>query len=154
MPFHKRLFIFSIAMSGFLVTFFQRWIFQNDQPLIVLEEFYDIPILAGGFFFGLKGALIILFSEFPAESIIKKVDSLRLQRALTHLISNAVEASPAGREVRLTVTKNQEKLDNVFIPFFSKKTQETGLGMAMAKKVIEAIRETSLSKAGLTGGRK
>lgn len=99
-------------------------------------------------------ARVTLFSEFPAEPMIKNVDSVRLQRALANLISNAVEASPPGREVRLTLKKDQEKLliivrdqgvgmdqetmENVFLPFFSKKAQGTGLGMAIVKKVIEA----------------
>ena len=57
-----------------------------------------------------------------------------MQRALTNLITNAIEASPEGREVRLTLKTDQgkpaiiikdqgvgmdrETLENVFIPFF------------------------------------
>ena len=82
------------------------------------------------------------------------VDGLRLQRALTNLVTNAIEASPKGQKVLLTLQADQEKvvigvrdqgagmdeetLENIFVPFFSKKSQGTGLGMAIAKKVIEA----------------
>jgi two-component system, NtrC family, sensor histidine kinase HydH len=99
-------------------------------------------------------ARISLSSEFPAEPVIISVDGLRLQRALTNLITNAIEASPEGQEVRLTLKTDQEKLvimikdqgvgmdretlESIFIPFFSKKTQGTGLGMAITKKVIDA----------------
>jgi signal transduction histidine kinase len=36
------------------------------------------------------------------------------------------------------VGMDRDTLENVFIPFFSKKAQGTGLGMAIAKKVVEA----------------
>ena len=101
-----------------------------------------------------EAARISLSSELPAEPVIISVDGLRLQRALTNLITNAIEASPEGQEVLLTLKTDQEKLmimikdqgigmdretlENIFIPFFSKKTQGTGLGMAITKKVIDA----------------
>lgn len=33
---------------------------------------------------------------------------------------------------------DRETLENLFIPFYSKKAKGTGLGMAIAKKIIEA----------------
>ena len=99
-------------------------------------------------------ARVSLSSELPAEPVIVSVDSLRPQRALTNLITNAIEASHERQEVRLTLSKDHEKLlirvkdqgagmdretlENIFVPFFSKKTHGTGLGMAITKKVIDA----------------
>jgi two-component system, NtrC family, sensor histidine kinase HydH len=99
-------------------------------------------------------AKITLSHELPAESVVISVDGLRLQRALINLITNAIEASREGQEVHVTLKPDnqkmlilvkdqgagmdQETLENVFIPFFSKKTQGTGLGMAITKKVIDA----------------
>jgi len=99
-------------------------------------------------------ARISLSSDLPAEPVIISVDGLRLQRALTNLIANAIEASHEGQEVRLILKMDDEKLliqikdqgagmdretlENIFVPFFSKKTQGTGLGMAITKKVIDA----------------
>ena len=101
-----------------------------------------------------EAARISLSSELPAKPVIISVDGLRLQRALTNLITNAIEASPEGQEVLLTLKTDQEKLvimikdqgvgmdretlENIFVPFFSKKPQGTGLGMAITKKVIDA----------------
>lgn len=321
MIFHKKLLIFLIAVFSLLITLFHLWLFQEDYTHIVLEEFYYIPILAGAFFFGLKGALIIflfssllylpflftpwtvtffdvlnrilhllftggfavmagylierdrkiqkklerdryltglgqaaativhdlknplitiqgfarrlkagkgdpgeglqtiidsaskmeeiisdvlnfakpvqlhtkeenvrtiveqalawcrnkadaakvtLTSDLPAEPILVSVDALNLQRALTNVISNAVEASPPGREVRLTLKKDQENLlisvqdqgigmdqetlENLFIPFFSQKAQGTGLGMAVVKKVVEAHQGTIVIKSAPNRG--
>ena len=101
-----------------------------------------------------EAAWISIASELPAESVWMAVDGLRLQRAMTNLVANAVEASRPGQEVRMVLTadhrqavilvKDQgmgmdaETLENVFIPFNTRKLQGTGLGMAIAKKVIEA----------------
>ena len=68
--------------------------------------------------------------------------------------NNAIEASNRGEmvEVRAEASKNRfvirikdygggmdsEMLENVFIPFYTKKSSGTGLGMAIAKKIIEA----------------
>ncbi len=97
---------------------------------------------------------VSLSNEFPAEPVIISVDVLRLERALTNILTNAIEASHEGKKVFLIVKTDHEKLvitvkdqgdgmdretlENIFIPFFSKKTKGTGLGMAIANKVVEA----------------
>jgi two-component system sensor histidine kinase HydH len=82
------------------------------------------------------------------------LDEARVQRALVNLISNAIEASGNGQTVRVSAARGKdslritigdegegmdhETLENLFIPFFSTKNTGTGLGMPIAKKIIEA----------------
>ncbi len=75
---------------------------------------------------------VLVSSELPAESAMMSVDGLRLQRALANLVTNAIEASPKGQEVLLTLESDpkqamltikdrgtgmdRETLENIFIP--------------------------------------
>ncbi len=87
------------------------------------------------------------------EPLIISVDPAYLERALVNLVSNAIEASQKGQSVSIRLSRNndravieirdhgkgmdKETLKNVFIPFYSKKSSGTGLGMAVARKIIE-----------------
>lgn len=69
------------------------------------------------------------------------------------MVNNAIEASQRGQSVSIRLLKSsdmaiikirdygkgmdKETLKNLFIPFYSKKTSGTGLGMAVARKIIE-----------------
>ena len=97
---------------------------------------------------------IKLTVDAPKQPLTLSVDSVYLERALVNLVNNAIEASQGGQEVviRLLLRNesatieirdhgrgmDKEALENVFIPFYSKKDRGTGLGMAVAKKIIEA----------------
>jgi two-component system sensor histidine kinase HydH len=82
------------------------------------------------------------------------LDRVRMEEVLTNLLRNAVEASPEGEPVELTVTvrKGQtltyEVRDHgeglppgeearVFEPFYTRKTKGTGLGLALARRIVE-----------------
>jgi len=92
--------------------------------------------------------------DAPEQPLTLSADTVYLERALINLVNNAIEASQRGQEVviRLLLRKegatieirdhgkgmDKEALENAFIPFYSKKDRGTGLGMAVAKKIIEA----------------
>jgi signal transduction histidine kinase len=96
---------------------------------------------------------IILFADVPTDPVNIEIDSFNLQRAIINLINNAIEASPKGRHViiRTETEKNhvrvkvkdfgsgmdRETLENIFVPFYSKKNSGTGLGMAIVKKIVD-----------------
>jgi two-component system sporulation sensor kinase B len=76
-----------------------------------------------------------------------------MERALVNLINNAIDASLIGYIVSIAPTLEKESIiirikdygsgmdketvENIFIPFYTKKSAGTGLGMAIAKKIID-----------------
>jgi two-component system sensor kinase FixL len=86
------------------------------------------------------------------------VDHFRLEQVFRNILENSlaachdpliieVQASddsrPNGSSVRLVVRDNgpglsPEQRQRIFEPFFTTKTKGTGLGMAIAKRIIEA----------------
>lgn len=85
-------------------------------------------------------------------------DSTRLYQALLNLVTNAIDAEPAGGSVRLSteMTRGErggdvirvvvhnpgsyippEEWEDIFRPFVSRKTQGTGLGLAICQTIIE-----------------
>ncbi len=97
-----------------------------------------------------------LIVDVPEEPLPVPMDVAYLQRALVNLVNNAIEASDRDKEVLVRVRRkdeaavikirdrgkgmDRETRENVFIPFYSKKGKGTGLGMAIAKKIIEEHR--------------
>lgn len=96
---------------------------------------------------------VVLSIDLSSDPVNKGIDSFHMERALMNLITNAIEAS--GREQRVSITlaadgsilmirilddgpgMEKETLENLFVPFYTKKRGGTGLGMSIAKKVIE-----------------
>ncbi|MCB1886706.1 MAG: PAS domain-containing protein [Rhodocyclaceae bacterium] len=97
-------------------------------------------------------------------------DRKALAGALTNLLENAVQATPAGGEVSLEVSREGELVrfrvrDNgkgmdedlqsrIFEPFFTTRSEGTGLGLAIARSVARAhggdIDVASVAGAGTT----
>jgi two-component system sensor histidine kinase HydH len=96
---------------------------------------------------------VTLSVDIPDVPLSIYLDSVHMQRALANLISNAIEASERGQNVAVSADPKEDSLsitikdagagmdketrESLFIPFFTRKSTGTGLGMPIAKKIIE-----------------
>ncbi len=82
------------------------------------------------------------------------VDATRMKQVLINLVMNAIQASPKGEVVKVSVHRYKrdtifdvadcgcgipfEKRSEIFSPFFTTKQEGTGLGLPIVKKIIDA----------------
>ena len=82
-------------------------------------------------------------------------DRRHLEHAVSALLTNAIEVSPQGGEVRVTIARDEargvwrlavadegpgipeEILDSLFTPYFTTKRGGTGIGLAQAKRIVQ-----------------
>lgn len=96
---------------------------------------------------------INLSFESPLDELAVIGDGEKLRQAFLNIIINALQATPPGGSVTISVSSDPEYFDirfsdsgsgidpaalaRIFEPFFSTKTDGTGLGLAVTKKIIE-----------------
>jgi signal transduction histidine kinase len=87
-----------------------------------------------------------------------KVDPTMIKRVLTNLVTNAQQAMPDGGQLTIKLSKTgetvlisvqdtgigipDENLDKLFKPLFTTKSKGQGLGLAVCKRMIEALNGT------------
>jgi signal transduction histidine kinase len=108
--------------------------------------------------------------EPGSEAMTLPLDQGRIRQALINLLKNALEATPSGGKIKLTVATRKDDADvfikvqdtgtgvpdalqaKLFTPYFSTKGGGTGLGLAHSQKVLQAHGgRVSLLTTGPTG---
>lgn len=91
------------------------------------------------------------------KGVVVRVDRFKIVRVFANIIDNALQATPGGGQIKVDVVLNEspervrvrifnsgshvapDDLKKIFDAFFTKgKRQGTGLGLAVAKKIVEA----------------
>jgi signal transduction histidine kinase len=97
---------------------------------------------------------VTLSIDLPPVPVQGSFDGFHLERAMVNLITNAIEASNRSQRVLIILARrsrvtavsisddgpgmDRETLENIFVPFYTRKRGGTGLGMSIAKKIIES----------------
>lgn len=108
----------------------------------------------------------LVLHDIPAEAVIR-ADGEKLRQAFLNIVINALQATPAGGSVTISISRgaggyeirccdsgsgiDAAALGKIFDPFFTTKIDGTGLGLAVAKKIIESHggQLTVASEAGM-----
>lgn len=96
---------------------------------------------------------ISMIINIPDQKVETQIDTFAFQRALINLINNSIEASKEGQKVFISLERrknhyrisikdsgvgmDEETLENIFTPFYTRKSGGTGLGLPIARKIIE-----------------
>ncbi len=100
-----------------------------------------------------KKQQVTLSVHLPPEPVKARIGKAHMERAIVNIISNAIDASGRDEEVTVNAGRGEngpvirirdngpgmdsETLENIFVPFFTRKHVGTGLGMSIAKKIID-----------------
>jgi signal transduction histidine kinase len=119
----------------------------------------------------LQGVQLVM--EPPARPVIASADPNQLRQVLLNLIFNALDAQPAGGEIRIAMEILDEgtsapqfflsmtdggpglpagKEDRIFEPFFSTKESGLGLGLSICRRIAESHGGTLTAANGPSGG--
>ena len=118
------------------------------------------------------GVNVVFESEVDAEAAQLPFDRRLVQRAVRNLLENALSASAGGGEVRVTVAPadgdgalsvtvddrgrgvSDTDLERIFEPYFSTSSGGTGLGLPIARRIVEehggTIAATRRAEGGLS----
>jgi signal transduction histidine kinase len=140
---------------------------MNMQP-ININQLTDTAIASFGDRF--KSDNITVRRNYAAEMPLFKGDQKLLSEGLRHLIENSIEAMPGGGQFTLTTAYDTSKgilsldvadtgsgitdnhIKKVFQPYFTSKKNHKGLGLTIAKRVIDLHRGTLVVNSARSQG--
>jgi PAS domain S-box-containing protein len=99
--------------------------------------------------------IVKIFRNLPDESTCIKTDKLYLQRIIANLITNAIQAMPMGGKITIAVNIAggsafitvedtgvgiaEDAKNKLFQPLFTTKSKGQGFGLAVVKRLTEAL---------------
>jgi len=103
-----------------------------------------------------------------AAPSVWRLDAARMRQVLVNLLRNAVEASPDGVQAEASVERENGALvfrvrdhgtglpagetERIFEPFYTTRAQGTGLGLAVARRIVEEHGGTLTARTHESGG--
>jgi two-component system sensor kinase FixL len=131
-------------------------------PMVMQMEAWNVPLIwrqAWANLAQVREAKAAILQEHTGDLDLRfLVDQFRLEQVFRNIFDNALAACPAPVKVDVTCTQAEidgkpairiacrdngpgltaEQAARIFDPFFTTKTKGTGLGMAIARRIIEA----------------
>ena len=113
---------------------------------------------------------VTLMTSVPSDLPAMELDTSRMERAIEHVLLNAALRSPAGGRVELLVSADPiarrvacritdtgpgfpaSKLEDVFLPFYRFPRGRSGLGLSLARRVVEDHQGTVSAQNAPGGG--
>lgn len=96
----------------------------------------------------------LVYKNNLAKDISVSHDGAKLNQVLFNLVKNAIEASKSGQKIEISLENDEENIlikiadkgegipeknqEKIFQPYFTTKSQGTGIGLFQARKVVEA----------------
>ena len=100
-----------------------------------------------------KSQIVTIYRDYAADEPELPLDEIQIRQALINILVNALQAMPdggslrirtqnAGNKVSLEIADTgigvpSEKLGSIFDPFFNTKSQGMGLGLSIARMIVE-----------------
>jgi len=116
-----------------------------DQPTLTVSRLREILSAAAATVQPLASARGIRLSTAPAPELELRTDGPRLIKILSNLLSNAVEHSPAGEEVRLATTRNGTGLE------ISVTDRGAGIPAEMRDRIFDRFVRADAARSGAGG---